>query len=201
MVLILAPFDPLLISNLRAKKMLGIIVVALFSYLYPLTAFSETCSNEYNESSVAHTKNGSKIIISTKQCPDIEKRFITVTAESKSKKQRIIKRLEQRLAVGGAVFKDLENDKVPEIELTSNCGAGPSCERTIFKLAPNEKSIYPYYIGGYYNIQRTAHYLVTGSKSGCCGWEYLAYDIVNKKPLGRAFKYLISPQAQICFPA
>jgi hypothetical protein len=76
---------------------------------------------------------------------------------------------------GGARFFDLDQDGVPELEITKSCGAGPNCDRDVYKLDAAQKSYKPYFSGGYFELKWLDGKLVDSSRGSCCSWESHVY--------------------------
>ena len=173
--------------------MLQRIAFAFLLLTLPSLVFAEPCTAATKRTKVDESVH---LAIRSEKCPNGDRRVIKVFLESDSEPPRLLVRRTQRLSeapTGGGAFIDLEEDGIPEVELTGYCSA-PNCEYDIFKLSEDRKSMFHYYSGGYESVTRTPTYLVISSYGSYGSWEYLAYDPSPPKyPIGNSkFRYSIS---------
>jgi hypothetical protein len=168
------------------------IAIAISLIIFPAAVIAEPCTVTTKRMKV---EEGARVAVRNEECPNSDRRVIKVLLERDSEPPRILVRRTQKLSeapTGRGAFIDLEDDGVPEVELTGYCSA-PNCEYEIFKFSEDRKSMFHYYSGGYESVTRTPTYLVTSSYGNYVSWEYLAYDpFPPKYPIENSkFRYSI----------
>lgn len=144
-----------------------------------------------------HIEATTKLVLRTEECPDEDRRVITVAIRSNSAPSRIVFRKTQRLSdapTGGGHFLAFEG--IPVLQITGGCGL-VNCEEDLYRLSEDRRSMYHYYTGGYSSVSFAGTYLITESRGGGGAWEFLAYDLaaIQKYPIGKIFHYSIYVEA------
>ena len=143
----------------------------------------------------ASSSAGKTMKLTVKECQERDVREIAVSLSGPPAGSARVLRLQRRISDaprGGAALRDVDGDGTPEVEVTGPCGAGPNCERQLFRLSQDARSMFRIYEGSYSDVRRIGQFVVTDSRSSCCSWEYLAYAM---PPPGRAlshFQYSVS---------
>jgi hypothetical protein len=96
----------------------------------------------------------------------------------------LIGRFEQPLSSAplvGAQIIDWDKDGEHEIGILSFCGAGPNCERTIYRVDKNKNALRLFFRAAGSDVELIEGYLVESSRDTCCSWISSAHKFVRSR--------------------
>ena len=142
--------------------------------------------------------DGSELRITQTQCDQHNQRTILIElrADPISPYTTVLQRNQSlsEFPRGFGHLKDIDDDGILEYDEVENCGAGPNCWHSIFRIDPKQARAWLLVKGGFSDVRKISDFYVTSGRSSCCSWEHQVYA----KPDGQRsvdeedLRYLIS---------
>lgn len=161
----------------------SLVLLALSASL--LSNAAHACEPE----TITKTQSDDSLIeIINSECNNDNERQITVLfrEDSASESEVMLEQVQntEEVPTGGAELLDLDEDGFYEVAVRGMCGAGPNCEGEVYYFDPSAQSLQPLFSGGYADLFMLDEHLIESGRSGCCSWEFHAYDLQNQnRPL------------------
>lgn len=129
--------------------------------------------------STARNRDGSIMQLRVSVCEATQQKSVAVDLQSASDAPaRRVLSIVQALdgaAATGVSLRDVDGDGEHELELRGLCGAGPNCEGVVYRLRPDQASMFRLFSGGYAFLSFMAGHVVESSRSNCCSWVHQVY--------------------------
>ena len=88
---------------------------------------------------------------------------------------------------GRALLIGWDRDGNYEVEITSECGAGPNCEGALYRLDKSSGKLIAFFNTAGSDVQLINEHLVESARDSCCSWVANAYKFDAKR-------YLVKPE-------
>jgi hypothetical protein len=174
------------------SNMLRLLVLATLLFASGTLSLAETLNVTAEKLEARKNKDG-KVVSVTKITSPETSFLIELTDQSHSaEKLRITPTDDEvELPFFSVALIDFDHDGYWDVEQTGACG-NKVCEKKIYRFNPATKKFFLFFSGAYLEVAIFDKHLMESGASGCCAFEYHAYQIKNyQKPISPEKRYLI----------